>query len=527
MIKVNWSHVPLVSTIVIFNVILAAFIYSKFGAIGTDGAIYALVGKNIAEGHGLSLYGLPHTIFSPLLSYSIAVFYKLNGNLEIAAAAATIFWWLASIPLFYWLARRLLGHGKAMIAVLLFGLNGQLILNYATEPKPQPAVGFFGILIALAMIEISNHDSSQKILIWSVVAGIATGFAYLARPEYILFLLLILIYVFWNLRHRIYRGIGLKSAGLVLVGFLIISAPYFIFLKNSLGRWTISGRTGGVTLNILRGTDSGLSGDNFVKELDLSREKFEGGFTGELLKSAPSNIKKFLKNLRDEERFMTQSLGFIGLIFFAFGLREIIRSWRFDVFKILIISLTPLLVVSLVVTNVAGYLLPYFFVFILFISFGLTSFIEELAGWFKWSDQSRRRVLFTMVTITILYLFFPVVQTYLFWPKDIQPREWKEMGMWMRDNIPNIEQGIVLARKPDVSFYSGARFESIPDVSPIELARYMKEKGIQYVVIDNRFSLEDRRQFLPLLDDSLKISSLKPIHSAVFYQKKIVLYKVL
>src|SRR3989338_10551410 len=83
---------------VVFALIVSLILYPVFFDIGTDGVIYAEMARSIVAGDGISVYDVPHTVFSPLLGIFIAFVYFVIRNLEIASFITNLIIGLASIP---------------------------------------------------------------------------------------------------------------------------------------------------------------------------------------------------------------------------------------------------------------------------------------------------------------------------------------------------------------------------------------------------------------------------------------------
>lgn len=510
---------------VLFGLVVTLWLYPGFSSIGTDGVIYALVGQNIAEGNGISIYGEPHTIFGPLLPIFIALFYLMIGNIELAAHAATIFFGLVSIPLFYILIREMFSRDVALVSLPLFALSAQFIWPYITVPTPQVVAGFFAMLTMLALFKVSSAAKalSRKNLIWFFIVGLSIGLSYLARPEYFLLIFPVFIYIFWIYRKNFsYRSI-LKYLAIILIGFTVVALPYVVFLHDALGHWTISGKIGGVVSHLITGQYP-ETGDSFVQEVSLLQEVGDNALS-KAAESVPANLKEFFKSLRDAERSLVKTLGFIGIIFFAFGIRKLLMDKKFRILWIMIISISLLPLVIYIVDNIPNYLSQYLFIFIALAGLGLSHFLHELKGWFRMSDTKYRTVSFLLIAITSLYFFFPIIQVYLFLPEDNQPKELKELGLWAKNNIPGIDEEAVLSRKPNVSFYSESKFVSFPDIADEEaLAEYMRQNEIKYLVIDNRYMPSDRGQFSYLIYEPSQNFQL--VHKETFHNKQAILYEL-
>ena len=75
-----------------------------------------------------------------------------------------------------------------------------------------------------------------------------------------------------------------------------------------------------------------------------------------------------------------------------------------------------------------------------------------------------------------------------------QPVEYKEAGLWMRDNL---EPGLVFTRKPQVAYYANMPSTGPLDTDTLEqaLAR-AKEARARYLVVDERYAPASLRSLL-------------------------------
>ncbi|MFM1918777.1 MAG: Dolichyl-phosphate-mannose-protein mannosyltransferase [Candidatus Hydrogenedentota bacterium] len=103
-----------------------------------------------------------------------------------------------------------------------------------------------------------------------------------------------------------------------------------------------------------------------------------------------------------------------------------------------------------------------------------------------------------------------------------QPVEYKEAGLWMRDNL---EPGLVFTRKPQVAYYAG-----MPSTGPLDtdsldeaLAR-ARESGARYLVVDERYAPGSLK---PLLDPAQAPPSLGLLHAFGRHpQARLVVYRM-
>lgn len=492
---------------------IVALLYDTFFSIGTDGVIYALLAQSIAKAGSLSLYGVAHTVFSPLQPITTAIVYLFLGNLEKAAFVQNLAFGLASIALFYILLRKLSGIKIATIGLILFTLNGHFIFSYLS-PTPQTIITFLGIVLFLSLL---SKDGKHIF-----ISGLITALMYLARPEY--FFLPIPVIIFFWLSGRPGLKIFLRRIIIYLIGFILVASPYLIFLHQTSGTWTFTGRSSATGLYLSNELNVGteeVQGDNFIEP--ATKE----GQSESLIKSLAQNpgpaAKKIFKGLRDSERNMSRVFGFLGLGFFALGIRRYILDHRFKELAISAVLISPILAIALGQGGTTNYLIQFFFIIILYAAIGIVSLSEDIKSAFNHRSQL---VLIVLTIITTFMLFLPVPQNYLFTPRENISKEYKLMGLWLKENLPETRDQILLSRKPETSFYAEARFRLIPkDLSEREISDYMKTNNIRYLVADSRHFKKEYTQLLPMVSDS-KSNYFTLIHKIDYLGNIIAIYQL-
>jgi hypothetical protein len=502
------------------SIIVTTLVYHVFASIGEDATLYALLGKNLAQHGAFEIFGKPNLYFSPVLPFSIAVLFKLFGNLELSAHLAVIVFGLAAVPLMYVLGRQIADRRVAVSAAVLLALNGGWLWTYTTAVTPQIIAGFLSIILVILMIRASRFPSKKLM----AAIGVVNGLAYLNRPEYFFIIIPVLLY----LAVAIY-GISPKkmwqSLLLTCIGFAIIAGPYLIFLHGHLGRWTISDR-----ISAISETTSGVSyesvgtgiGNQLTTDIiDGSQSSQTEGLLSSIWHHKSANIKKFLKGLRDSERNGVRMLGFLGVGLAAFGLREFLLKRRFYELAAIAVALLPIPIIAFAQGGTAEYLIQFTCWLLLLVAIGFWSLFEDFPpNWW-------RIVIFSCLSLlTVAYLFFPIIQAYLFLPRDIYAREYKTMGLWLNTHIPDIADQTILARTEEFSLYAGSKWEITPNVPTFQrLYEIMKANGVHYLLADDRSKLA-RPQFAVLLDGNDRHPPLVFVHRETYGNNSIVLYRL-
>jgi hypothetical protein len=211
-----------------------------------DEAMYLLLARNLAEGAGFSLNGMPHSAlgpFVPAATATLAGLFRLD-LLPAQRLLAALSGALVLVPVWYLL--RAHGHERvAWITVALLSVWPALIDvaprydsmwldKYAgTEPT------FLLFLFAsLAIGEAALRRRGWPALALAALAGATLAAAYMTRTETVVF-------------GGLYAGIravqlgsrrSLVAAAAAALGFLVVAAPQFLQLHRATGAWTISGQ---------------------------------------------------------------------------------------------------------------------------------------------------------------------------------------------------------------------------------------------------------------------------------------------
>ncbi|GAG87102.1 unnamed protein product, partial [marine sediment metagenome] len=68
--------------------------------------------------------------------------------------------------------------------------------------------------------------------------------------------------------------------------------------------------------------------------------------------------------------------------------------------------------------------------------------------------------------------------------QSLVPYEYKIMGLWMKENIGNIENKLIMLRKAGVAFYAGSKWKGIYYGDYKGLIDYARSNQVDYLVID-------------------------------------------
>jgi len=238
-----------------------------------DAAAYAAIAKDLDEGNGFTVGAKatqPSTDYSPGLPLFVAGIYKLTGGAHERLARIVLALIGALAPLFaYLLARRLTsrplsregvhvlgspegdkGHGpprRAVVAGLIAALAVAIYpatIEYTGMLMTEPLAATLLAGALLAILWAPDGDSSWR---W-LVPGLTLGALALVRPEYLAIGLLLALLVFLRQRLHLPWRRALLGAAVVVLGIVVVIAPWTVRNAIALDRFVTVSTGGGQVL---------------------------------------------------------------------------------------------------------------------------------------------------------------------------------------------------------------------------------------------------------------------------------------
>lgn len=194
----------------------------KSGSWGDEGQ-YEGIGRNIAEGHGFTLYGHPTALRVPVTPYMLAAIYSF-GEHDLAKARMvwsvidTVFTCLLILYL-----TTLIGGSRlaSLIAAAGFGLNPYFAFIGSHVLSETP----FTILFVAALVLLIKHWYTKSW--WSLcLSGVVLALSTLARPTGFLFPAVVVLLLFLEGRQRKSPWLARSVVYVFMVGLTM--APWVI-----------------------------------------------------------------------------------------------------------------------------------------------------------------------------------------------------------------------------------------------------------------------------------------------------------
>lgn len=211
--------------------------------IAADGVAYIAMAREFHAGRAHTALAW---VFSPLYPLLIALAYGVIPSWQLAGELLSTAFGTAGVVLLYYLMREVYGRrGVAAGAAALAAIH-PMLAGFAASVRTE--AGYIALVTAALLFLVRGVE--RKRLASVAAAAALCGLAYLYRTEGIgvpaLFALVLtagaLVWRRWPLRW------GLGAAAVLVAIFLLIAAPYLLWMRTYTGHWTVGRELGVVTM---------------------------------------------------------------------------------------------------------------------------------------------------------------------------------------------------------------------------------------------------------------------------------------
>ncbi len=446
------------------------------------------LGRNLAAG---DFYGMLDTYWTPVYPFLIGIITFFVDSLVLPAIIVSLVGGTLIVALTYLLVRDSYGESYGVIAAALAGFSPHLINSiFALQSENIYTV----FLIAALFIGWRGIKSGS---IWLYFAtGLLIGLAYLTRPEafgYLLFFILFaLVKDIWE--GRAFSKCSFSMVGVLLIGFLVLAAPYIFYLKVETGQWTISGK---LIANIAGGELRVDTGDEFeARSIDVTEK-------------AKFLLLAVFYNLVRMQVIFAYLLPILTLIPFSLGLFG--EKWgenriRRELYLIGFCAFTVIAYSITVPQSRYFYLL--FPIFFGWMTRGILILSRWTSGTFGNLMPARAKWLFEpkgFVALVLVFLLLYTLPVHFYlratdekWENTAY--EERDAGLWLRENSEGTPVIFAASRRP-VFYALGEHINPVTEDQDLNL-RHIVEKNAEFVVLNDRTL--DRNEFLTGMEKRLE-----------------------
>jgi 4-amino-4-deoxy-L-arabinose transferase-like glycosyltransferase len=186
--------------------------------------------------HGL--FGILHPYWPPLFPLAIALFKIPAGDFETAGRLVNILAGCGIVALVHGLAGRIFSEKEALLSAAFAAFYPSFAFH-STNVMPESLFS----LLALAGMSFGWRALEEKRGLSGFAAGLCWGAAYLVRPEGVGFLLVFTGFTGLLLLLKGFRKGGwrrIPACVWALCGFTLLAGPYWVYLHEVTGHWTLS-----------------------------------------------------------------------------------------------------------------------------------------------------------------------------------------------------------------------------------------------------------------------------------------------
>ncbi len=211
--------------------------------ISADGVAYIAMAREFHAGRAQTALAW---VFSPLYPWLIAITYRAIPNWELAGELLSTAFGTAGVVLLYYLMREVYGRrGVAAGAAALAAIHPALA-GFSASVRTE--AGYIALVTAAVWFLVRGVE--RKRIASVAAAAMLCGLAYLYRTEGIgvpaLGVIILtcgaLVWRRWTLRW------GLGAAAVLVAIFLLVAAPYLLWMRTYTGHWTVGRELGVVTM---------------------------------------------------------------------------------------------------------------------------------------------------------------------------------------------------------------------------------------------------------------------------------------
>ena len=509
---------------------------------------YLWLGRNLLLGRGYTIVGVPELHYTPLFPLLAGATYLLTGDPELGSALWYVLLGAFAVVPVYALARRIYGPQVALLSaglVAVFPGLSSAVLYWGTMTEP-----LFILLVYSALWAGAVALDGDRLWAYAASGGLVS-LAYLSRPEGIVWLASLgALFVFaWVARGSLWRWRVLACLGLYLGTFLLLGAPYAVYVHRYTGKWMATGKLS-ITYDIGQAVlerDPVLY-DKVTASLDpqsgevlwWSNKRFEQGIVEIFLRDPRGSLVRVWRNLEQARGAL-----FAPTIFPLALLAPVVLGWfrqpwtrrRFGHEGLLWFGILPVL--SFLPFHIeVRFFSPAFPAMLIWVAAGLwamgTWLAETASCWRRRRsslEQAKRALPARWQHGAVALLLVPVVAYLGYAHMRVTQRGMQDLsfahkaaGLWLKANTG--PEASIMSRDLAVSLYAERGFVVSPRADYDTYLAYARRKGATHLLVDERELRVLRPHLAFLLDEANPPKALEPVYTARDARGRVIVYRI-
>jgi 4-amino-4-deoxy-L-arabinose transferase-like glycosyltransferase len=483
-----------------------------------DGAFYALSGSNLFMGNGLTYSDVPNTFLWPMFSILIGLVNLIVTDLQISSHIVLILSFTISIFPFYYLVKNLFNIQTAVIAVILYALNGFIIrLSGRLLAEMVLILMLITAFYFASKILKSIQEDSQAKGFDFILCGVFLGFSYLTKPEAFQFSVIVILFIMALIVHKKhFIGNRIKFA-LLVIAFVVTVAPQIYFVHEVTGKWVLTTYNRFLfrpAVEPFLGIDACAPAADPRMEYNYNAYIVRSPYTEE---SWSSDVSRLGTHFQKYAKSFFTIIGFVHLILFIasfFVLKKEFKLQQLFLYLLLIPSLTLILWYS----TIDRHFMMFIPVFIILSSAVIWKINIQFQNQSKW-----RHLWIILLLLVFLQSFTPIANNS---PTNRVINNHRRMGEWIRDHLPESKGKLFADRKPFITFLAQGRYYRINKPKDKEwLVSDLQNRNVDYLIVEqfmvDRYNHGIRELLEPKDWDGLKLIHVEDdpqLGKAILYQ---------
>ncbi len=526
----------LVAFAVLGLVLRLVFLKYRF-AVAFDEVNYIKLGVSASQnGWGELL----HTYWSPLLPTLIKLFCGLFRDYELAARLVSVVAGILVLVPLYKLGVEVFDRRIGLVAAGFVAFFPPIAFR-DTQILTESVV----ILLVAWAVLYGIRSLKRHSVVNAFLAGLFSGLAYLAHPIALGLVVVLIAWILLGGLTRLFLITRLRLIYLVpatCIGFLSVSAPYLLFLREATGTWTFSAKA---AANQQMSTPTHSKQDSF-RSLNASNTSVpidQVFHLGTFLQATDGQgqavrrvtirpfLVKFIKNFADVLRSaVPQFLTTLPLMLFGVGLFG--ATWEARQWKILLMLLSIVVFFWMILVPAfhihQRYLAPVWPICALFIARGTVTVYEWLCCYLpmtrlanRWGRHPASLAGTLVLSVVTIVSFLPELGRVI--AKSPVSREYvadsveqKRAGAWLRTHTETTP--VIMSRNHAVDFYAGnydiKQSVTIPTSDLDRVLAYARHRQVTHLVLNERY-VSDYPQLAFLLDGQRSAEDLRMVYQDV------------
>lgn len=493
-------------TIIIIILAVAAIslkfflLYERLLYIDPDEGYYLILARNLIAGNGYTFNGLPNVVFPPFLPILIAFFYLICQDFQFSLIFITAISGCLLGIISYKIAQKKFSSLSPVLCAFLVLFIHQLNAFLPIYQTPYVQVLYRGsdilncflILTSIFFIIVLVEKDKN---IFAILAGSFFALSYLTRPEGILlFLMIFICLVFLKILSLI--SISYKKIFIFFLVFLLFISPYILYLKNTTGKWNLSGKVSSAQehreslLEVIK-NDNWIPFSKIHYSLDKENMEMKQAYWGHHNKieednkiSIQSYLKTTLENLKMYPIIPNVLLPLYIVAFFLVGLLSAIYKIvkRKSTIDIILFMFFPY---SLLVTALAYpiprhhlFLVP---VFCIYAVEGIVLISSTLA---KNRNAVKNIILMLLFLIVVLFMGYEYKNKLSFNHLKIPSfRKPLEVDSFVSEYLKKRKAQTIMSVHPSFAVRAISDWQVLPQAPLADIIQFGKHKNIDYIIL--------------------------------------------